>query len=495
MGLAGGLASNGGLSSAVTSVSPVWASSTSNRAATDILMSTYDTNPASTDHTTAFQNALTAAAALLGTAVTKVRIVLDTRQKYTIGGAVTAGANGEWAQIPLPFLSSASGLSGSIQLVGIPRENGYGYLGGGTSGTVIESTLGAAPAFQVARGIASVFGGPASFSSARTSAGMYPAGFNYLRFSTKDITIRSASPVICGVDAGWLAGFNFDGLLQFDTDAMAAANPSNIAGGLFASVGSVCTAPQAIPLILPFHLDWYGTLGDTLVCAGWLGGPMLGEFAHIRRVFVFFTAGAALYLDGANQATRIDYLIDWNNAYGIATTNPGSGAAPIAPTSTAVSSGFSGPATPVDIGNWEVQTSQGGAAAAATQRVYDVMDPNTLTYVDCPSWVSTTDGNAYNPAPIILGAGSSTTGRAPYQRIITKLQNNASGLAPALPATGVAIRNPYGRNALVEIVGGTVSSVTVNDGATGFTTVVLVPANGTIIVNYTAAPSWKWQLM
>jgi hypothetical protein len=459
-----------------------------NEPAPHLLMSSYDTG--GSDQTTAIRNALADAATLItANGLSLVEIIANTRRKFTVGGPVIAGANGQWAQIPLPFSNAASG---TIRLAGVPRGNDYSYLSPGNSGTVIESTLASAPAYNASVGIASIFGGPASFCSTRTPPTMYPNGFSYLKFATRDITIRSASPVICGIDAGWMTGFGFDGLLQFDTDQMAAFSVGSGFSGL-----TVCTAPQAIPLILPFHLDWYGALGDTLVCSGWLGGPMLGEYAHIKRLIVFFSAGAALYVDAGNQPSRIEFLTDWNNAYGIATTSPSS-ATPISPTATATGSGNTNaaiPPSPIDIGTWEVQTSQGGSAPAATQRVYDKMDANDLVTVDCLSWASTTDAPASNPAPVILSIGASTTGRALTTRIQNKNHLTSGGLSPSMPASGTAIRNPYGRNALAQIVGGTVSAVTVNDGATGVTTFALVPMNASMILTYSVAPTWKWQLM
>jgi hypothetical protein len=70
---------------------------------------------------------------------------------------------------------------------------------------------------------------------------------------------------------------------------------------------------------------------------------------------------------------------------------------------------------------------------------------------------------------------------------------------PAVPSTGVAATNTTTMDARVYLSGGTVSAVLVNGGtifasaAAGQALTVLVPANQTIAVNYTSAPTWVWQ--
>jgi hypothetical protein len=478
-----------GMPSSVTSASSSnWVNpsvlGSSKRAATDILMSTYDTNPTTTDHTTAFQNALSDAATLISNGAVKVRIILDSRQKYSIGGAVTAGSNGQWAQIPLPFSNTHTG---TIQLVGMPRGNDYSYLSAGNSGTVIESTLSSAPTFSGSVGIASIFGGPASYCNSRSPGTMYPSGFSYIRFATQDITIRSANPVICGIDAGWITGFAFDGLLQFDTDQMASVTPSTLN---FANL-TVCTNPQAIPVIFPFALDWYGTIGDTLVCSGWLCGPVLGEYLDCRRVIVFFTAGAALSVDASQQVSRIGFLTDWNNAYGIATQYP-SQAAPVSPASTAAASrSTSSNATAVEIGTWNIQISQNGGAPASTRRVYDVMDANNLIPIDA-NWTSADDAGNAQFAPVILGSGGFTTGAAFKKRIKSKLTTTGAYGTVTTPASGTNTRNPYGRDGFLFTSGGSITQINVNgNGNVAWTGSYPfpIPANASFNITYTGTPA------
>jgi hypothetical protein len=458
---------------------------TNRRPQTDILMSTYDTNPTSTDQTAAFAAAFAAAAAIIvaGT-VAHVRIILDTRLKYSIGGAVTSGANGQYAQVALPYLTDTQ--VGCIELVGIPRGNEFAYIGTGNSGTVIESTLSSAPTFSATNGIASIFGGPASF---RTSPGTYPTSFSFLKFATTDITIRSASPVICGIDGGWLTGRVFNGQMVYDTDYLASQG---------ANYGSFtqCTAPQAIPEIFPFSLDWFGTTGDDLTVAGWAYGPMLGEYLRCRSVTVFGTA-CALLCDVTGQTSRIDYLTDWNNAYGVGAisgtfanntiVSPGSGyQTGTAPGSKYAMSQYS-PAAAIDLGTWQVQTSQGGGSRPL--RVYDGLDANNLIQIDCPAWASKTDGGSVNLVPSVIGFGGTATGILTTWRV----QSKASACGPSYqtaPATTVVARNPVGRDCLLSIQAtnsATITAFKVNGNVQSATATypVMLPANGNYSLTYT----------
>jgi hypothetical protein len=68
--------------------------------------------------------------------------------------------------------------------------------------------------------------------------------------------------------------------------------------------------------------------------------------------------------------------------------------------------------------------------------------------------------------------------------------------APAVPATTVALQNPYWRDAAVNIVGGTVTVIAVDGTATGLTSgTVIVPAGKTVTLTYSAAPTWVWTLL
>jgi hypothetical protein len=449
-------------------------------------MSTYDATPGATDHTDAFVAAFAAAKELIEDGAANVDILLDSRQEYVLGEAVQSGANGQYAQIPLPFSNADTG---KIRLVGRPRGNDIGYLAAGASGTVIRSTI-TAPAYDAADGIASMFGGPASYCTGHSASAMYPDEWSFIQLGLQDVTLRQETPTLCGIDAGFISGVTVDGLLQFDTDDLANVNPQTLLPGWGGATPS--TGPQAIALICPYSLNWFGTRADTIVVSGWTHGVHLGEWARIKELTCFFLSGACIGVDSSQQVSQIGYFTDWNNAYGIADFTPAS-ATPISPTSPYAASQTTSalPATPITIVDWDQQrTAEGDTDAPA--RVYDLMDANQLVAVDA-LWTSK-DGSTVRLSPVILGAGASLTGQHYRARIKNKLAVAGDSTDPAFPATGVAIRNPYARDAFVKIIGGDVSGVRVNsaDDVLIAGNGVVVPANGVITVFYIGTPTWHW---
>ncbi len=66
---------------------------------------------------------------------------------------------------------------------------------------------------------------------------------------------------------------------------------------------------------------------------------------------------------------------------------------------------------------------------------------------------------------------------------------------PAVPASTTPITNNSGVDCMVNIVGGTVTAITIGGTATGLAATgqtVHVPAGQTIAITYSAAPTWKW---
>ncbi len=71
--------------------------------------------------------------------------------------------------------------------------------------------------------------------------------------------------------------------------------------------------------------------------------------------------------------------------------------------------------------------------------------------------------------------------------------NPVGNATPAVPNTTVAYTNAYGQDCMVVISGGTVTVIAVNGTTTGLTSgTVIVPANGTITLTYSVAPTWTW---
>lgn len=64
---------------------------------------------------------------------------------------------------------------------------------------------------------------------------------------------------------------------------------------------------------------------------------------------------------------------------------------------------------------------------------------------------------------------------------------------PSVPATTVNYTNAYGYPCQVQVYGGTVTEIDIDDIATGLTSgIFIIPPSGTINITYSAAPSWRW---
>lgn len=65
--------------------------------------------------------------------------------------------------------------------------------------------------------------------------------------------------------------------------------------------------------------------------------------------------------------------------------------------------------------------------------------------------------------------------------------------APAVPATTVALTNPFPVACLVTVRGGTVSAVAINGNTLALLgSTYVVPKAGTITLTYAVGPSWDW---
>jgi hypothetical protein len=108
----------------------------------------------------------------------------------------------------------------------------------------------------------------------------------------------------------------------------------------------------------------------------------------------------------------------------------------------------------------------------------NVVEANTLT-------------NASSIAPSV--AAIATAGAASIVRANIGYNPVGALTAPAVPATNVALVNPFNVDCSVFVTGGTVTAIAVNGVTTGLTTGQFwVPAGGKITLTYSAAPTWVW---
>lgn len=462
---------------------PPWRSpsplGTSYRPSVQLLMSSYDTNPASSDQTTAIQNALSDALAIIVAGVCHVDIIFDSRLVYTIGASVTSGSHNEWSQIHWPWSHS---VVGCINLRGMPTGTGFIYSQG-QNGTVIQSSLTSAPSFSGTTGIASMIGGPSSYRSSPYDV----AHKTLINMGIYDLTFRSGSsgPVIAGVDAGGIMGVAFDNI-GFDTPQTATN------GALFnARTMNVYTGSQGVPIIFPQVNNFFGTKGGMLLVENWPTGPVLGEQTLIDTVAVALCPGAAVNQDAVYHTSRINSLIDVDVAYGVANHDPSSGSYVTSMTGNSLTTpGTNTTVNPVTVGSWAVQWNN-SEGPDAMNRVYDVYDSSSNAVVVGTIGV------------VNAGVGAVTSGGLQLKlaggcgRVRVKDRYAATGpkTAPAVPSSTVAIYNPFAADAFIQVTGGAFTQVVISGTNMGTGGNYMLPANGTISVTYTVAPTWAWTLL
>ena len=106
---------------------------------------------------------------------------------------------------------------------------------------------------------------------------------------------------------------------------------------------------------------------------------------------------------------------------------------------------------------------------------YSIISNNTLTFT-----VTT---------PITINSA-----RSDFQVINNPGYNPVGAVGPpSVPATTVNYTNAYSYPCQVQVYGGTVTEIDIDDIATGLTSgIFIIPPSGTINITYSAAPSWRW---
>lgn len=95
-----------------------------------------------------------------------------------------------------------------------------------------------------------------------------------------------------------------------------------------------------------------------------------------------------------------------------------------------------------------------------------------------------------------LSASYGVNGGA-HVKVINQDQGVGVITAPTIPTSTTALQNPFWRDAMVTIVGGTVTGIAVDGTSQLLTTpgTVCVPSGKTITLTYSVAPTWQWTLL
>jgi hypothetical protein len=317
-------------------------------------MSAYDTGGA--DSTTDLQAAFDAAAAIIAVSG-RCQLILDSRKLYVVGGAVTAGTNGEWSQLHLPFSAAA----GWFEIQGIP--GGHDLMSSPSLGTVIQSTLTTAPSFVSTRGIASCIGTTAAFQYGNATPTR-----NRLAFAVKNVTIlEQKNPPIAGLDLGWSNGCDIDGLFV-------TSNNNWLVDNVTTANITQPTSPQAVGVVFPFYDPWTICRAGTVAVAGFYAAYSIGEWLNADFVYHQW-CWIGLALDSSHYANRIGFLASTQTPYGIAALDPASGVVKplLPPKGSHVNSGF---VSPLVVAYWVIQSLNNAPAWA--NYVLDVSDADSL---------------------------------------------------------------------------------------------------------------------
>jgi hypothetical protein len=370
-------------------------------------MSQYDTGQ--TDPADDIETALAAAAAVAVNAG-RAQLIMDSRQRYSIARAPRAGANGQLAQIRLPYSQIALGTPGQqtwVEMVGIPGGDTVSASVGGAAktGTVIESTLASAssPAYASTTGIASMIGGPASYSSLNTTTGKFSGIAPHLR---NIALVQPANPPLAGLDLGWCFCAKLDEVTVTTPEFL------NWNGGFNFTPASKL---HAVGIQLPFfNCNPPVRVGSALV-AGYIVGYGLGECLDAGTLVAQWCIGAVA-VDAAYHPNWIDRLYDINCVLGFSAYHPQNSPSSVFgyPATTGHGSGRAATyASPVVIGQWSIQWNNG--QSTGFDRAADVYDnANVMPIAAVYSVVNAGSGSV---TTAVTGAPSWTGARATLTKL------------------------------------------------------------------------------
>ena len=387
---------------------------------------------------------------------------------YMLAGATTkTSTNKGNSQIPLPVIAATSPKL-TIRFTSGTDASAPPMFGSGTlpqvGGAVFVSTL--SLSVDATWGAPSIIGGPTSQQGYGTNGGS-PQFANLLAVIDGLTFITSIQPAIIPVNLYGCATMSVPNatFLAFDTVTnLAAVYP--VTGGF--------TNTWVNSLIAPAPLNNDNSYIGTLTTYGFPQGP--GLFAHCAaHTIKSINCRVGLFIgsNGYDQhGVSILYcsLEECQTALG----TDGSG---------------SGIGTAVFIGQLDCE-SVGWYGSVEPSFEHHIYDPqNSLS--------GTVYVNDNNGTSVIKVDGATQI------EIIAAMQARSNVTPPAVPATTVALQNPFWRHATVYITSGgaAVSVIAVNGTTTGLTlgtsgtVMVRVPSGATITLTYAStAPTWVWVL-
>lgn len=413
-----------------------------------------------TDDTAAFNSAFTAARSYAVANNWRAQVICRDRI-YMLAAAPSQSTGPTYnSQVKIPF----SDLTGATQKLMIDFI-GTGHQGTAQfwqstvpnlSGTCLVSTQAAPSTVDPTFGVQSVVGGP-------SGGGAFTAGFANTHFHVDGIAIFC--PAYTNMKAwnlGFLAGATW-GSFAANIFAPAVLGTKPALSDLPSQVAFQST--KGVGCIFPFTGNNDDVAGTRFAVEGYETGLVATDhFACLNLLTVY---------------ADLAWLIDQTQ-------------------------GPSGNANLVYAGNWSCEAYNGGLLCNGGNVTVDVrMTSETAGGAD-PSYDVKDQGSNLRGMLVVTDNNGRTNRRpvvvscAALKVVNAMMGPGAWSGAPAVPASTVAQQNTSWRDAVVVVTGGTVSAVSVDGVAQGYTATgftVIVPAGKTIAVTYTVAPTWKWTLL
>jgi hypothetical protein len=396
----------------------------------------------STDDTTAIRAAL-AAAVTYATANNHYAEIIFQPKTYKLGGGlVQGGATQGNAQIPLPFIA------GNVQKLTLVfkgssdvANNHWNATTAQTTGTVLRSTL-------TGQAYSATYGMPSIIGSATPELSGYGAGGGFASAIFSNINVVVDGIQLQAPSNPSLNGWDFRGaacVRVVSGSAMSTDIPS-----------SYSLTPDRFTSALLMPLPGNNDLSEVgqWTAFGWFCGIAISEHSHVESVRVIACTIGIRVLGAAAHAAIIEHASVESCA---SATLQYVDSAPVP---------YPNPGFRLVISLLDIEFSG------------DIYDPGGNLFGEV--WVSNQWSN-----PGVTGATN--------LRIISLDTVPGVVTAPSIPATTVALKNPFWRDCAVTVTGGTVTAIAVNGVSLGITSgTVFVPSGKTITLTYSSAPTWHW---
>lgn len=407
-----------------------------------------------TDDTAAINNAVTAAVANAQTNGSYYAEVRFQAKTYMVAGALTSGSptNGS-AQIVLPIMPF-TGRKLTLRLQGAGPSGLYHWnqVTPQLAGTALLSTQALGLTVPSANGEGSVIGGP----TPKFGYG-YPAGLFSNMLAVVDglsVVVRQ-NPQICAFDFRGVAEMAVRHCsayaYSYGTGAPASPDP-NWAWGLY---------PPAV-----LNNAWNDI--DDFSCEGFVYGLYLTELCRVStcRIVNCYDGIVCFASSSASHGNQVDLaIVEYCQQ---ALTNDGVAQAKV-----------------------NINT----LALEMSTALHQIQDTNNVLV---GTVVVRSNGTGAQLNTSVLNDAAKGVNGAAKLRIINGDMAPGNVTAPTVPSSTTALKNPFWRDAVVTVTGGTVSAVAVDGVAQGYTATgftIIVPTGKTVTLTYSSAPTWVWTLL